>query len=151
MIDSASEQPASRSGISTVLSGHRIEAVSAMKWTPQKAITSDAGRGGLAREPERVADEVGDVLDLGQLVVVGEDDGVAARPPARVPRPAGPARPRARRAAAAGGWSVGRALEASSWHGSDVMERSRAGAEWVSEPIDTKFTPVSRVFLQILE
>ena len=35
------------------------------------------GRGGLAREAERVADEVGDVLDLGHLVVVGEDDGVA--------------------------------------------------------------------------
>jgi hypothetical protein len=39
VIESASEQPASRSGISTVLSGHRIEAVSAMKCTPQKAIT----------------------------------------------------------------------------------------------------------------
>ena len=35
------------------------------------------GRGRLAREPERVAHVVGDVLDLGQLVVVGEDDGVA--------------------------------------------------------------------------
>ncbi len=40
MIDSDSEQPASGSGISTVFSGDRIEAVSAMKWTPQKAITS---------------------------------------------------------------------------------------------------------------
>ncbi len=39
-IESESEQPASRSGISTVLPGERIEAVSAMKWTPQKAITS---------------------------------------------------------------------------------------------------------------
>ena len=39
-IESASEQPASRSGISTVFSGERIEAVSAMKCTPQKAITS---------------------------------------------------------------------------------------------------------------
>ena len=39
VIESASEQPASRSGISTVFSGERIEAVSAMKWTPQKAIT----------------------------------------------------------------------------------------------------------------
>ena len=39
-IESASEQPASRSGISTVFSGERIEAVSAMKWTPQKAIAS---------------------------------------------------------------------------------------------------------------
>ena len=40
VIESASEQPASRSGISTVLSGDRIEAVSAMKCTPQKAMTS---------------------------------------------------------------------------------------------------------------
>ena len=38
VIESASEQPASRSGISTVFSGERIEAVSAMKCTPQKAI-----------------------------------------------------------------------------------------------------------------
>ena len=37
------------------------------------------GVGRLAREPERVADEVGDVLDLRQLVVVGEDDRVALR------------------------------------------------------------------------
>jgi hypothetical protein len=40
VIESASEQPASGSGSRTVLSGHRIEAVSAMKCTPQKAITS---------------------------------------------------------------------------------------------------------------
>ena len=35
------------------------------------------GGGRLPREAERVADEVGDVLELGQLVVVGEDDGVS--------------------------------------------------------------------------
>ena len=35
------------------------------------------GLGGFAREAERVADEIGDVLHLGPLVVVGEDDGVA--------------------------------------------------------------------------
>ena len=40
VIDSDSEQPASGSAISTVFSGERIEAVSAMKWTPQNAITS---------------------------------------------------------------------------------------------------------------
>ena len=39
-IESLSEQPAPRSAISTFLSGQRIEAVSAMKWTPQKSITS---------------------------------------------------------------------------------------------------------------
>src|SRR3954453_18290099 len=40
VMESAREQPASASGSSTVLSGHRMEAVSAMKCTPQKAITS---------------------------------------------------------------------------------------------------------------
>ena len=39
-MDSASEQPAPRSGIRTVFSGERIEAVSAMKCTPQNAIVS---------------------------------------------------------------------------------------------------------------
>ena len=38
VIESASEQPASRSGIRTFLSGRRIEAISAMKCTPQKTI-----------------------------------------------------------------------------------------------------------------
>jgi len=37
---SASEQPAARSGTITMRSGLRIFAVSAMKWTPQKQITS---------------------------------------------------------------------------------------------------------------
>ncbi len=35
------------------------------------------GGGRLARQAERVAHEVGHVLDLGHLVVVGEDHGVA--------------------------------------------------------------------------
>jgi hypothetical protein len=35
------------------------------------------GVGRLAGQPQRVADVVGDVLDLGHLVVVGEDHGVA--------------------------------------------------------------------------
>ena len=38
MIESASEQPARASGMSTVFSGARILAVSAMKCTPQKTI-----------------------------------------------------------------------------------------------------------------
>ena len=42
MIESASEQPARASGISTVLSGARIFAVSAMKWTPQNTIVDAA-------------------------------------------------------------------------------------------------------------
>ena len=48
-----------------------------MKWTPQKAITSAVDLLGGLRELERVADEVGEVLDLGLLVVVGEDHRVA--------------------------------------------------------------------------
>jgi hypothetical protein len=38
VIESASEQPAARSGISTVLRGERIFAVSAMNETPQKTM-----------------------------------------------------------------------------------------------------------------
>ncbi len=37
---SAIGQPASRRGSRTVFSGERIDALSAMKWTPQKTITS---------------------------------------------------------------------------------------------------------------
>ena len=35
------------------------------------------GGGRLARQPERVADEVGDVLDLRHLIVVREDHSLA--------------------------------------------------------------------------
>jgi hypothetical protein len=44
VIESASEQPAVRSGISTVFAGFRILAVSAMKYTPHIAITSASVR-----------------------------------------------------------------------------------------------------------
>ena len=88
----ASEQPASRSGSSTVFCGERIAAVSAMKWTPQKTITEALGGRRLLREAERVADEVGDVLDLGTLVVVGQDHRVALATQAFDPvQQAGPA------------------------------------------------------------
>jgi hypothetical protein len=40
VIEEASEQPASRSGINTVRCGARIFAVSAMKWTPHSTISS---------------------------------------------------------------------------------------------------------------
>ena len=50
-----------------------------MKWTPQKAITSASVAAARAREAEAVAEMIGDVLDLGQLVVVGEDHRVALR------------------------------------------------------------------------
>jgi hypothetical protein len=65
---------------------------------------------------------VGHVLDLGHLVVVGQDDG-----------------------AALGGerahlvLELGDVLESEQSHGSvsKRRERSNAGAEWVSAPIDT--------------
>ena len=91
VIVAASEQPAARSGSSTRFCGDRIAAVSAMKCTPQKTITVRVGLRRLARQPERVAHEIGDVLHLGALVVVREHDGVAA------PAPAGGSRPAARR------------------------------------------------------
>ncbi len=102
VIESASEQPASGSGIRTVFSGQRIEAVSAMKCTPQKTMTACVGRGRLAAEPERVADVVGDVLHLGHLVVVGKDDGVALLRRAPAPRPAGARSSAASRTGASG-------------------------------------------------
>ncbi len=63
--------------MNTRLSGLRMAAVSAMKWTPPNTITSRVGLGRLARQAERIADIVRDVLDLGPLVVVGEDHRVA--------------------------------------------------------------------------
>ena len=48
-----------------------------MKCTPQKTIVSRVRGGRAAREPERVADVVGDVLDLRHLVVVREDHRAA--------------------------------------------------------------------------
>ena len=50
-----------------------------MKWTPQKTIISASVAAACAREAERIADVVGDVLHLGPLVVVGEDHGVPSR------------------------------------------------------------------------
>ena len=73
----ASEQPARRSGSSTRFAGARIAAVSAMKCTPAEDDDVLLGGGGLAREAERVAHEIGDVLHLGPLVVVREDHRVA--------------------------------------------------------------------------
>ena len=67
-----------------------------MKCTPQKTIVRLLGGRRLAREAERVADVVGDVLDLGHLVVVGEDHGVAGLRRARAPRPGARRSPRSR-------------------------------------------------------
>ena len=80
------------------------------------------GRGGLAGEPERVAHVVGDVLDLGALVVVGEDDGVSfagERPDLFLQR-----------------------CEPLGGHCTSRETRSER-AEWVSAPTETKSTPVS--------
>ena len=80
------------------------------------------GLRGLLREPERVADEVGHVLHLGQLVVVGEDHGAAL----------GGERPYL-------GLQGRDGLEGEEvhWTVSKISERSRTGAEWVKAPIET--------------
>ena len=75
---SARLQPACRSGSSTRLSGLRILAVSAMKWTPQKTMVAVLTLRGRAGQLEAVAGEVGQLLDFAVLVVVGEDGGVLA-------------------------------------------------------------------------
>ena len=78
VIEAASEQPASRSGISTVFSGFSSLAVSAMKWTPASTITCGVGARRLARQGQAVADDVGDgVENLRRLVVVRQHDRVA--------------------------------------------------------------------------
>ncbi len=73
----ASEQPAARSGSSTVFL--RREDRRGLGHEMHAAEDDDVGvgLGRFAREAERVADEIGDVLHFGALVVVREDDGVA--------------------------------------------------------------------------
>ena len=48
-----------------------------MKRTPQKAMTSASVAGALRLKIEAVADEIGEILDFGLLVIMREDDGVA--------------------------------------------------------------------------
>ena len=81
----------------------------------------------LAREAERVADEVGHVLHLGHLVVVGEDDGVA--------------RPR-ELADLLLQLADARLLDRGSGHETS-RETWSERAPWVSAPIEMKSTPVS--------
>ena len=77
MIESASEQPGVEVGQQHGLLGredrrrlgHEVDAAE------RDHVVGGSGR--LDREAERVADVIGDVLDLGQLVVVGEDHGAA--------------------------------------------------------------------------
>src|SRR5207247_9081184 len=80
--------------------------------------------GRLPRQAERIADEVGHVLPLGNLIVVGEDDGVPLA--------------RERLHLVLDRCDLGRDHATS-------METSRACAEWVSAPIETKSTPVSAI------
>ena len=72
-IESASEQPASRSGIRTVFDGtqHRGRLGHEVHAAEDDRLAVGGRRP--AREAERVADVVGHVLDLRQLVVVGQD------------------------------------------------------------------------------
>ena len=83
-------------------------------------------RGRLPREPERVADVVGDVLHLGQLVVVGEDDRVAL---------AGELAHLLVRAVACSTAVIRRSPRRA--------RRRASGAECVSAPTEMKSTPVS--------
>ena len=76
-----------RRGAGRSFPGARMAAVSAMKWTPQKTMTRPSTAAAFSAELERIADEIGDVLDLAPLIVVGEQDGVPRLGPA--PGPAG--------------------------------------------------------------
>ncbi len=99
----------------------------------------------LLGEPERVADVVGDVLDLGELVVVREDHRPAlARQRAHFVLQRGDVLEHQR--------CVGR-TEHRKVHvsGSRMRERSKAGALCVNAPTDTKFTPVARGVPERLE
>ena len=89
VIDAASEQPASRSGISTVFSGREDRRRLGHEVDAAEDDRLGVGRRRLAREAERVADVVGHVLHLGHLVVVGEDHRVALARQRAAPRPAG--------------------------------------------------------------
>ena len=74
---SAMGQPAFRSGRRTVFPGERIFAVSAMKCTPQKTITSASVCGGLVLSPSESPTKSAMSCTSRQLVVVGQDDGLA--------------------------------------------------------------------------
>ena len=78
VIEAASEQPASRSGISTVLSGFSNLAVSAMKWTPASTITWASVRAA-SRASARLSPTMSATVwkMSGDLVVMREHDRVA--------------------------------------------------------------------------
>ena len=82
------------------------------------------GARGVLGEAERVADEVRDLLDLGQLVVVRENHGAALGSQCAYLR-------------LQGGDVVEREQGHDEGRASRAIERSSPGAEWVSAPIDT--------------
>ena len=78
MIEAASEQPARRSGISTVFAG--IEQLGGLGHEMHAGQHDHVGIGRrrLAGQRQAVADDVGDAVeDVRRLVVVRQDDGVA--------------------------------------------------------------------------
>src|ERR1700744_3917470 len=102
----------------------------------------------LAAQPKRVTDIVGDVLDLGQLIVVGQDDG------ATLPRQRADLilkRGNVFKQQRSSRRMVQGLFLAEHWKvhgsGSSRRERSRAVALWVSAPTDMKSTPVSATAL----
>ena len=101
------------------------------------------GRGRALGEPQRVADIVGHVLDLGQLVVVGEDHrALLYGQCSHLLLEGGDVLEHQRRAGRAQHRKV---------HGSGVRirDRSSAGALCVSAPIETKSTPVDATALSV--
>ena len=101
------------------------------------------GGGRLLGEAERVPDVVGDVLNLGQLVVVGEDHRAAQpRKRAHLVLQCRDVLQQQRRVVCA----EHRKVHGS---GSSRSERSRAGALWVSAPTEMKSTPVLATSLSV--
>ena len=76
----------------------------------------------LLRQAERVADEIGHVLHLGQLVVVREDHRAALG---------------GKRAYLGLQGRHGFESQQGHWTVSKISERSSTGAEWVRAPIET--------------
>ena len=70
-------QPAFLSGRRTVFPGERIFAVSAMKWTPQKTMTSASVWAAWMLSPRESPTKSAMSWTSRYLVVVGQDDGLA--------------------------------------------------------------------------
>ena len=126
VIEAASEQPASRSGISTVFCGLRIAAVSAMKCTPQKTIVA-----GVRRRPPRERARASRRRSR-------------RRPAPRAPGSCGRGSPRPARRRARGSPPAGRIVDLEQRASCRAPGRRRVnGAEWVSAPTEISSTPVS--------